>query len=446
MSCEINLEQKIDYKGYWYLPSSPENKIAGVLTYHVGNKIELALIGCFNSSTSLLGREEESVIYGKTSDAKDITLFQCYSNSKVNFNAEFPIVKYNCNFIIIGKHINSLEEKAQYWVRFKIPELTYWCHPKALTYNVKFNNDSKTNQKTISFNSTYNNKESIIREVKINNNTTIQIKKGIDFESTNMLLNPKLKQYTYIEIIKQSQSSINELLSDIRTFEHFISFATLNIVQSTNITFFDKNIFQQCNSEYYYREIHFICPSSHEKNINTQKECTNFLFQYSTIEDIYPKFIQNWYNVPTDLFPIRTHLISSLEKKTTYSSVDFLIIIQAIEGFWWRFRDNAYKAKNSIPKKQNTYLNTILTELSNEFNNIELLNKNKINIVAVVDSRNYYSHFMEQNKKPNKLKGWPLIEEEKKLRILLICCFLSFIGLENIQIDTIFKTNNHNLI
>ena len=110
MSREINLEQQLEYKGYWYLPSSPDKKIAGILTYYPNDKIVLELIGCFNDSfISLFEYNEEEVIYGKTSDAKDITLLQCHQSGTANFSAEFPIVKYSCNYIVIGKHINSYD-------------------------------------------------------------------------------------------------------------------------------------------------------------------------------------------------------------------------------------------------------------------------------------------------------------------------------------------------
>ena len=146
------------------------------------------------------------------------------------------------------------------------------------------------------------------------------------------------------------------------------------------------------------------------------------------------------------LYPIRNHLISSLEKKSSYNSVDFLIIIQAIEGFWWRFKDNDYRINNSISKKKNTTLNTILNELLLEYCDIELLNNSGMDVEAIVDSRNYYSHFVEQSKKPKKLDGWLLIEQAKRLRILLICCVLSFIGFDHTKINNIFKKSNCKLI
>jgi hypothetical protein len=104
-----------------------------------------------------------------------------------------------------------------------------------------------------------------------------------------------------------------------------------------------------------------------------------------------------------------------LEKKAFYSSVDFMIIIQAVEGFWWRFRDESYHTRNSIPKTKNTFIGTILNELLAEFNDVFVLKKCEINIEAIVDSRHYYSHFLPLSKKPNKLEGWPLMKQAKYL-------------------------------
>lgn len=448
MSRKINLEQQLEYKGYWYLPSSPDKKIAGILTYYPNDKIILELIGCFDDSIpSLLDIGQEGVIHGKTSDAKDITLLQCHKSVNVNFSADFPIVQYSCNYIVIGKHINSLDEKAKYWVNCRIPELTLWCYPAALNNHLNINDkDNSIKDISISLNFNTENNDDIISNVLIDDNTSLLLKKDVYYESSEFFLHPQFEQYTYIEITKQSEVSINELLSDIRNFERFISLASFNVVESTDITFYDKDIFQQDEHRKIYKQIHLIHRYNKLRDNSQQNKNGDFLFQYSTIKEVYPEIIKKWYNAPSNLFPIRSHLIDSLDKKPVYSSVDFLIIIQAIEGFWWRFRDDNYKTKNAIPKKKNTNLNEILNELLKEFDDIELLNKCGIDIEAVIDSRHYYSHFVEQTKKPKKLDGWPLIKQAKKLRILLICCVLSFVGFEHSKIDAIFKKSNNKFI
>lgn len=448
MSREINLDKELRYKGYWHLPSSPDKKIAGILTYYPNDKIVLELIGSFEDSIpDLIDNfgKKELIIYGDTSCAKEITLVQCFKSANINFAADFPLVTYTCRYMVIGRHINAWDEKCKYSVCARIPELTYWCHPDALDATYKFEENSKERKLYISFSNQYKNKENIIEEVSIDENTVIRIKKGVDYESSNILLTPFIEQYTYIEIQKLNKTSIRELIDDICTFEQFLSLATLGYTESTDITLYDEDSFQLVGDEKRYKEINLIHPFNKE-NISVNKKRREYLFYYDAVKDYYPTLLIQWYNAPKELLPIRTHLINSI-KKPIQNSVDFLIIIQAIEGFWWRFRDVDYrskhiesKGKKSSSKNKNTELNTILTELISEFSDVAAIKNSNINITGVVHSRHYYSHFMPEEKKPNKLEGLDLIKEARKLKTLLISCILSFIGMEKSVINRLFTT------
>lgn len=442
MCKDINLDKKLEYKGYWYLPSSPNIKVAGTLTYYPNEKIILELIGSFDDD--IFNNNEEHLIYGNTSDAKAITLVKCSKFPFLNFSAGFPIVRYRCDYLLIGKHIGGLDEKRQYSANIRIPELSYWCHPEALQTSLSFDKNSKQiNQICISFHTKHENNKDIICNVQVNDNTSIILKKGIDYTDTS--LTPQLEQYTYIKILKRNKSSIIDLLADIRTFEHFLSLATFDIVRSSDITIFDEETCLHENEQNGVI-INFIHPFTERQNVYKNNRIHYYLFDYLSIKEFYPEMLRKWYNVPEDLYPIRLHLISSLKKQKLYSSVDFLVIIQAIEGFWWRFRDDSYHKKKSISKKEKTKLHTLLSELIAEFEDVELINKASINIEAVIDSRHYFSHFLPKCKKPKALDGMELFKESRKIRVLLICCILSFVGLQNHQIDTIFKKSNLELL
>lgn len=438
MSRKINLNQELVRKGYWYLPSVSDSKVAGVLTYLPNEKIELELIGSFENSLEDIfeGYGEAVTIYGNTSEAEEITLFECFKSSKFNFSADFPIVKYTCRYMAIGKHINGLDEKGQYKASIRIPELTHWCYPDALETSHKCDKESGERKLYISFRYQYKNNENIINEVQVDENTTIRIKKGVDYESSNLQLTPFIEQLTYIEFQKLKITSIRELIDDICKFEEFLSLATLSNTESTDITLYDEGLFQLEGDEKYNKEINLIHPFN-KVPIATDKRHRKYLFYYNAIKEFYPTLLSKWYNAPKDLLPIRAHLLDSI-KKPIQNSVDFLIIIQAIEGFWWRFRDAEYRIRNSIPKKKETSLNTILTELIAEFSDIDAIKNSGMNKVGVVDSRHYYSHFLLETKKPEKLEGTKLIKEAKKLKTLLISCILSFIGMENSQINKLF--------
>lgn len=445
MSKKINLDQKIEYKGYWYLPSTPDIKVAGVVTYYPNEKITLELIGAFDSGIhALLSNKMEPIIYGKSSDAKPVSLIQCYQSLSLNFSAEFPIVRYTCHYMLVGKHIVSLDQKCQYKVQFRIPELSLWCHPAAIQSTFYSDKERQEIKKVcLSFNIDPQSTNGIITSVDVDKRITILLKKNINYDETVYRLNPQLEQYTYVEITRKDESSIVDLLSYIQMYEDFISLATLSKVKSSEITFYDSDLYQQYGKTKYCKPIHFIHPYFDRENIGGNKKQT-YLFDYSTIENQYANILKSWFNSPCDLIPIRSHLIESLKKKKVYSSVDFLILIQAIEGFWWRFRENIYKHNNKS-RKDNTHLNTIITELLNEFNDVELLAKESIDIEAIVDSRHYYSHFLPKTQKPKALDGIELFEESQKLRVLLICCILSFVGLDNTQINNIFQKSDFKL-
>ena len=74
--------------------------------------------------------------------------------------------------------------------------------------------------------------------------------------------------------------------------------------------------------------------------------------------------------------PIRDHLIKSVESKVLYDSTDFLIIIQAIEGFWWRFRNDEYLKDH----KKDASLKELITELLAEFNDVKKITSLNIDI------------------------------------------------------------------
>ena len=443
----IDLDQKLEYKGYWYLPSNPDNKVAGVLMYFPNEKIVLELIGCFEEYTLeiLKKGEEEDIIYGRTEDGKDITLLNTIRSLKLNTRAEFPIVRYTCDFMVIGTHVNGLDEKRNYWATARIPELTLWCYPDALTTTMLFGKNKSVERINLSFSTAFRSRKDIINSVKVTENTVIKIKRGVYYNGDDLA--PKINQYSYLEIRKKEKASIKELLTDIFMFEQFLSFAMLSVVKTSRITLFDRNKYQRIGKTRFYREIHVIHAYKERKNLQPPSSIAfKNLFNYISIKKVYPKILEKWYNEPKELVPIRHHLISSLEKKLFYSSVDFLIVIQAIEGFCRRFRSRKYRNEHNLPERDYSDLFSMMSSLLCEFGDIDLIKKCEIDKDAVVDSRNYYSHFMPNNKDKKILDGIELFNLTVRMRILLICCTLNLYGFTNDQINEMLNKSDSKVL
>ena len=432
MSKTINLDEKLECKGYWWLPNNPNETVAGVLTYIPDEKILLELIGAFDSKKdfidTLLNENSEDIIHGLTSDSKELTLVNCHSVGSLNFSCPFPIMKYSCQFLIIGKHLNEFKQKCFYKAYITIPELSYWCSPCALKTTISIDkDDNDISTTTISFKS----KSVLINSVPIDDNTTIKIEGGVNYVGD--YFSPNINQHTYIEILKQDNSSIEDFYANIFMFEQFLSLATLHTVNCSKILLYDKTVFQEYNNgQRFYHPIQFFY-IQRKVNMCMEIKKHDFLFDYNLISEQYPKIIHKWYNDKEDIAPIRAHLIDSIQNTKIFSSIDFLIVVQALEGFCTRFRTEANLTK-------------MLEAIISEFSDIDKLKDDNIKIKQVVDSRHYYSHFMNKSKKPNTLDGWKLYNLTFKLRKLLICCILKFIGFNNTQINQILNNSHSNLL
>lgn len=434
--------EPIEIKGYWWLPSSPDDTVAGILTYTPNDSIRLELIGQLKFNISALeefiNREEENVIYGFSSDAKEISLLNCFpSGGSLNFSCKFPIQRYKCQHLIIGAHITSLDAPFFFKTQVDIPYLSLWATPNSIE-NKMFFNDKKVEKYCISFKAGVNHIDHVdIENYRLSIDGVVNYK-GDYFE-------PKIKQKTLIILTNTSNFSLKDALSKIFLFEQFLSFAALRPIESKKIVLFSKAKYQELdNGDKHFFPIEYIrVYHGIETNddLNVSKRGT-FLFSYDTIKEEFKTIIKKWYTEQGDIAPIRHHLIECVRQKGIFSSVDFLIVIQSIEGFWWRFRDSDYKQEHHLRNSSRTSLYTIIEELVNEFKDIDRLKLNEININEVVDSRHYFSHFVPKEKKPHAKDGLDLFELTVKIRKLLICCLLNFVGFTNDQISKIINDSN----
>ncbi|WP_313581283.1 HEPN domain-containing protein [Chishuiella sp.] len=429
------MNESFEYKGYWYISSNPNNKIAGILNYQPNNSIRLELFDSFSKSENpiinFLERETIDIIWGITSDAKKISLINCFpSQGKQNLGCEFSLSFYNIQYCLVGIHIDNIDDKRFKSSKILMPLLTTWCYPGAIKKSIQFNKKN-VGIKKINVSIDYEENDKPITSVILNDNTILEIKKNVDYNESHYSEKKILEQYTYFKINKKNEVSFKDFIHDIFEFENFISLATLTTVKASNIILIDESQYQMIKSNKIFHPIKLYYKSEEKINNNTSKN-DYFLFNYSQINTDFPRIIQKWYSDNFNIIPIKKHLIKSISFTNTFDSLDFLIIVQALEGFHTRFR---------IQKQM--ILRQRLQSLIKEFNNIQFINKLKIDIQVVVDSRNYYSHFMNKSEKPKTLDGYELYLITKELRILLICCILNYCGFENEKIEQFLLDSNN---
>ena len=424
-------EEERIYKGYWWLPSEPEEQIAGTLTIDYRDNVKLELYGCFGPTDDyvIFDRKDDPAIYGRcyTPDSKmtDVSLIGCHSALTLNFNDNtFPLTRYTCQYALIGIHCQKMEGTMFFKAHVDFKELAFWCPPKNINFTMKDDCIS------VSIETKAEEKAPLV-SVELDGGVKIQLKEGATYKPDY----PKLyiDQSTYVEILKDDMNAL-QVLSTSRMFERFMSVATLVPVEHGKIMLYSKQKCQEFEGgEVIYHPIELV---TYLYLDDMQESCKqhDFLFKF---DDVSLEFGQMLGKLYTDksIAQIWSNLVDSLEKKRVFTSNDFLVVIQAVDGFSIRYR----KEQKLLPE---------LKALREEFKNIKKLQLNDKDLEAANGSRNYYSHILKLEKKKDKhaLEGWELFDLTKKLRVLLICCVLNFMGMDNDKINQLLNKCNNSMI
>lgn len=403
-----------EYKGFWFLPQNPENKVPGTLYFEVNNEIRLELIGGFEEDISeIFSSHSLDIIHGITSNNEYISLFFCQKYSSWNFSSPYPISRFNCHYLIKGKHLSNVNENIFDRIQIELSSLYEWLPSGRIRNSITFSKDDRPIETTVSVSE----EDYWEIDVKIDQDFELKLFGIGGFTSNGDHSEYKFYQKTILEISSNnSKKSFIDLLNKVEIFKQFLSLAALSTIDFLQITLFDNDDFQEFDNG--KKIIHSIPLYFIEEKQKIEKPKRHqFLFKHSDISDVFPEIIKKWYGIKENLAPIRNHLISSVKTKNVFTSLDFLIIVQALEGYHRRF----------IYKKDKE-LKTRLSELIDLFKGVNKITNNPINITHVVSSRNYYSHFFDRNK--NVLDGVELFYLTNKLRNLLICCVLRLLGFD----------------
>ena len=411
------------YKGKWWLPNNQENQVSGTLTIlpegditleTIGELGEISFLEIFASDSPI----QHNVIWGIDFDATPISIFGCAAGMKQNTSSPFPLVNYKVQVIALGAHIASLDELGNYDIKVTIPELSLWFRSNCL--------HSQTDGKDFAWFTNF--KESNKLTIPIEDNCQLLLEGEINFNQSINGLNLNIEESTVLKFSFDKPISMQDAKKKVFQFEQFLSFATLSVVNCTHFWLIDKDKRKDSQNKCSIEIIDKRLP----RKINTR--FWEYLFVHETISKSFDKVIKKWYE-EKDLYPIRAHLIDSISHKGYFETNDFLVVCQAIEGFYYRFR------------KQDGSLTAVIKELLTEFSDIKVLEISETDIKNIQDTRHHYTHLLPTGKKKHVIDdAHELYNLNHNLRKLLISCVLNLIGFTNPEINDIFEHSNNSYL
>ena len=143
--------------------------------------------------------------------------------------------------------------------------------------------------------------------------------------------------------------------------------------------------------------------------------------------------ISNWYNCDEIKKLLISHLIDSITFKKIFSVNDFLVVIQALDGFCY---DNTLNHQPPLDQR--------LKRMFEKYKHLSIFKDSNYDFLKIARTRNFYSHLGKKGDGVIESMRELLITKDE-LRKILICCVMEFVGFSIDEIETITKSNRDNL-
>jgi hypothetical protein len=447
--------ESFEYRGLWWLPESPENKIAGNLTFSQEKGFLLDIIGALKPyENGLMSLSQHSIILGVTTGSKKITLQNC-----MQVGHSISIVetsKYIANIGFVGIHIDNEEDllfdkiQARYtylydWVGISGIEREFFPEDRAshtLKYSAPEDIEIQTHVGNIRF-------------------TFIGNTEG-KWHIHNF------SESTWIALDANKEKTFDEIAKDfLFPFKALITLGTTNANFIEELYFFKKD-YSKYPIKVYYRQ------SFYHQKVKEKLFPNDMLFTLSDIYEGIESRINNWLNISEKIDSVLNLFLRYKVSTRMFQELKFLTISQAIETYHRRVKDNKILSEEDHQDKVEEILNNVsaedkiwlkkILEHTNEprltdrikglliehkiilnpvIENLSDGNKKRNSFTSLaVRSRNFYTHYDKEDElKP--AKGENLFWLTEKLSILLQSCLLSELGVNAEERLNLFRENSY---
>lgn len=439
--------ERTEYKGLWWLPSNKDHKVAGILYHTPGEEIRLELIGTFNPESAnnimaIFSARNEDVIHGQDSEGRNITIFESSCGISIKGKAEFAISVYKGRAMAVGMHLNSLDDERFFKASVRIPELSYWLYPATVQ---QVHVDDETGKGLYVKMEQQLEEEREVAKTQISGGFSVALCRNATYRSGDFSFTPTFEQYTSLTIKHKKEASLKQFYEKAVGFERFMSLATFREVGFSELALFSKEYYFTVGTEQVHYHPVIVDTVFHQKPCPQKVRKLNFIFDYEQIKDKYPQAVKQWFRKDEKFGAIRAHFLDSIDYHGPFSYINFLVVIQAVEGYGRRFlRKEITEYRKTLPAdKKKKPLLEILQTIFTHYADVQIINQNT-DLEAIVQTRNYHSHLLPQ-KTQKIVDTIDLYNLTDELRKVLVCCIMSYIGLTNKEIDEMTQQSYNDL-
>lgn len=387
------------YHAVWWVPDCKRrfngSKHTGTLKYNGDENSTLEVYHEPSQGTVFRAYEHYDVVWGESAGGQLFSLFNLVFSSQQDYTK----TSFNVNFILIGAHVLTLEEPCFDTCVSRFEFLKDWAFSQRITQS--------STQDAEDFHLDMSQREPLT-SVEIEEGITTYLWSELSYHVTRDSL--AAEQNTNYDIEIKEKGSIRDYLSIISEFTEFLSIALFAPQHPYEIRLKNKGEYQSCQLLY-----------KQHRSYNPRHVT---LIKYDKLKDRIPSMLFEWHSNHEQVAPIVSYLVRSIRYDNPFDTPDFLIIAQALDGYFKRFLNkkdgkDTHKYKDGIDK------------LLTRYKDVDVIKQIKLDSTVLEQSRNKYSHLIpdDDKKHQNAATGTDLFWLTQKCKILLTCCILDMLGL-----------------
>lgn len=320
----MRLPEAIEKSGYFWLLSSPENKLPGTLRISESGATTLEIIGVFGDTLAALNDDNFDLnrVVGLIEDGKLVTLERCiYQNKSISFGG---ISKSTIcvNFAFVGVGYDESEEVKFSRLDFSVEGLDEWLGISGI--KVEHSDDYKSTSLR------YTPPEKIAFQLP--SGMALEFIFGYTLPGSRTVIEAKITQKAYVSLNSKMLLPIDDYLDVVFKINNFLCFATDETVSLDSITCYSNKITREIsNGEKREIAISVYYESYPYTEVKPEITWHKMLFRYGHVANELEKILANWlvnYQVSEPAFNL---YFSSKSGAHKYLEGRFLSLAQGIE-------------------------------------------------------------------------------------------------------------------
>lgn len=381
--------EPMTYFGTFWIPNNEGKKMFGTYTYKEDGSSIIEIHIDENDDVP----SKCAVLFGEITGKHKITFFDV--NAMIR---KTSYISYSVKYALTGIHLSSLEENIFDRCTIRYQHLNSWIRS-----NCKLG-IMETEKET----------DVLWYDIYKDDDITVSLHWSVE-ESIVPFYSCELKKVYYISFNTLKNTSVCKFVELVTEITQLLSF----ILQS----------------EQYPQKIIFKNVYSLLFNVKKSQQPKSFpLIPFEIFKDKMSSIYNNWHNLFSHLSPIYRYYFNTLSNGGDFDVPDFITVAQALDGYHKRF----------INKKDGRDIRQYpqqLKQLLDIFDDVEVIKKCNIDTSIFAKLRHGYVHLYPEEEQQITISSKDLYALTQKGIVLLTCCFLHLLGLNNQEINICFQKN-----